>query len=435
MDQPQVSVDIAPAFQELFRPARLKAYYSGRGAAKSWSFARALGVIAYQKKRLRIACLRELQKSIKDSVHFLLKDQLERIGLISWFEITDKAIRCKLTGSEFIFAGIRHNTTEIKSMEGVDIAWVEEAQMVSRDSWELLMPTIRKPGSEIWVSFNPVEEEDATYQRMVVHPPKGAIIRKVSWRDNPWFTAELEAERKYLEALDPEAYGHVWEGECLLITDAVIFRGKYLVEEFETPVDPAPRFFYGADFGFATDPACLIRCYITKEKEPWKMPDGRTLPPGDHLWVDYVTYGYGVETDDLPTLYTKVPDSWKWPIKGDSSRPETISYIKRHTPKLINYAGIQKPEDIHYNISAADKWQGSVEDGIAHLRAFVLIHVHPRCKEFAQECRLYRYKVDERTKQVLPIIIDKHNHGWDALRYALDGYIKRRGVAGVWGRL
>jgi len=398
-----VNLEIPDVLGFLFDSARYKIAYGGRGGAKSWGFARALIAIAYTERK-RILCAREFQTSIKDSVHKLLADQIDAMGLSPWFDITDKAIRSS-SGSEFLFKGIKQNVQSIKSTEGVDICWVEEAHSVSKESWQVLAPTIRKAGSEIWVSYNPEKPDDPTHEQtlaMEAHPPPGgAIVRKIGWEDNPWFPPELDAERRYMLATDPDAYQHVWGGGCRQVSEATIFRGKTVVEAFEAPVDA--RFFFGADFGFSQDPSTLLRCFIT----------GRTL------FVDHEFYGVGVELNDLPARYDKVPGSRDWPIKADNSRPETISYLRKQGG---------------FAIDAAAKWKGSVEDGIAHLRGFERIVIHERCRHMAEEARLYSYKVDERTKDVLPVIVDAHNHCWDSLRYALDGYIHTRGAA-QWARL
>lgn len=409
---PPLTVDIPEAFQELFVPARYKVYHGGRGGAKSWAFARALVALAYTRK-LRILCTREYQSSIADSVHRLISDQIGLMGLQTHFEILKSTIVSSV-GSEFLFKGLARNVDEIKSTEGVDIAWCEEAQRTTARSLEILIPTIRKDNSgvsgtgdaELWFSFNP-EDVDAPVYGFVKTNPPDSIVRHVGWQDNPHFPTVLDKERRYMLETDPEAYEHVWGGQPRKVSDAVIFKNRITIHTFETPNDPAPRFFHGADFGFANDPTALTRSYVTKE------------PDGEHLWIDYEAFGYGVEIDDTPALFEKIPTARSWPIKGDNSRPETISYLRRQG----------------FNIASAEKWPGCVEDGIAHLKGFRLIHIHERCPQMAQEARLYSYKVDKLTRQVLPIIVDAHNHGWDSQRYALDGYILKRGGLGVWGKL
>src|SRR6185369_15022252 len=204
-------VDIPEVFQDLFEPKRYKVYYGGRGGAKSWGFADALLIMGTQRP-LRILCARELQKSIADSVHKLLSDQIMSLGLEEFYEIQKTTI-IGLNGTEFLFNGLKHNATEIKSTEGIDICWVEEAEKVSEASWELLIPTIRKEHSEIWISFNTKQPNDATYKRFVFDAPGNSIVKKVSYKDNPFFPDVLEYERLELQRKDPKAYAHVWEGE------------------------------------------------------------------------------------------------------------------------------------------------------------------------------------------------------------------------------
>lgn len=196
----------------LYEHARYKVAYGGRGGAKSWAFADALLLQAWESP-LRVLCAREHQTSIKDSVHQLLSDRIGACGFGSFYNITQTGITGQ-NGSSFAFSGLRINPSDLKSFEGVDRCWVEEARNVSKRSWDILTPTIRKPGSEIWVSFNPELETDETYQRFVVTPPAGSVVREVSYRDNPWFTAELEAERVDCERRDPDGYLTIWDGKC-----------------------------------------------------------------------------------------------------------------------------------------------------------------------------------------------------------------------------
>ena len=398
-----------PAFKELVAPHRYKSYWGGRGGSKSWAFARILVSIATQRK-LRILCTRELQSSIKESVHRLLSDQIELLGLSHLYTIQRDSITSNI-GSEFLFKGLRFNIQEIKSLEGVNICWVEEAQSVSEDSWTILIPTIRKEGSEIWLSWNTGEEKDPTYKRFVENLPKPGeeefddyISKKVSWRDNPYFPITLERERKYLERVDPDAYLHVWEGFPLKMSEAVIFRNKYIIEEFETPWDA--QLLYGADWGFSQDPTVLIRSYVRQLDF-----GGDTLE--NHLYIDYEAYGVGVELDEIPALFDLVPGSRDHTIKADNSRPDTISYIHRKGFAIVG--GLKWP-------SGPGK-KGSIVEGIEYLRKFTKIHIHQRCKHMAQEAQLYCFKTDK-NGEVLNIIIDKHNHCWDSIRYAHDTKIK-----------
>jgi hypothetical protein len=206
------AIEFPDKLQFLFEPSRYKCGWGGRGSSKSWSFARALLIIG-ATRQLRVLCAREFQNSIKESVHKLLADQIDGLGLGHHYDVQQTTIRGK-NGTEFIFEGLRLNVTKIKSMEGIDVAWVEEAQTVSKDSWDLLIPTIRKAGSEIWVTFNPDLEEDDTYQRFVVHPPPSARVVQVNWQDNPWFPDPLRDEMEHLKAIDLDAYENVWGGQC-----------------------------------------------------------------------------------------------------------------------------------------------------------------------------------------------------------------------------
>lgn len=369
---------------------RYKVAYGGRGSGKSWTAARCL-ILFSLKTKIRVLCTRQLQTSIKDSVHKLLSDSIQSMGLDAFFDITRDTIRCAKTGSEFIFKGIQNNINEIKSIEGIDYCWVEEAQSVSEESWSILIPTIRKEGSEIWVTFNPDREEDATYQRFVKNNPPDSIVRLVNFYDNAWFPDVLHKEMEYDKEVDYGKYEHIWLGKTVIDTDAQIYHGKFELKEFHTP--DGVTFFYGADWGFANDPTAVIRCFIQEQC----------------LYIDYESGGVGVEFEELPALFDKIPDIRKWEIRADSARPETISYMSRQ----------------QFKIKACPKWKGSVEDGIEYIRSFRKIYVHPRCKHTYEEFKFYSYKQDKNTGDILPIVLDKDNHYMDALRYALNPYIQK----------
>lgn len=396
VERPKVNVRFPPKLKFLFKPRRYKVAHGGRGSAKSWNFARALITRAYDRK-IRVLCGREFQNSIKESVHHLLESQIDLMGLTPYFRVTDSTITSH-TGSEFIFTGLRNNATKIKSLEDCDICWVEEAEKVSDRSWEILIPTIRKPGSEIWITFNPDSEDDPTYKRFVKNPPPESecIVVKMSWRDNPWFPEELRREKDYLASVDVAAYQHVWEGECRTNSDIQILAGKYSVADF-TPGKDWDGPYQGADWGFAVDPTTLVRCWIHERK----------------LYVEYEAYGVKVDLDDTPELFDRVPNARLYRTRADCARPETISHMQRHGyPEIV----------------AVNKWDGSVEDGIAILRQFEEIVIHPRCIHTIEEARLYSYKTDRLTGDVLPEVEDKHNHCMDAIRYALEPIIKNAGT-------
>ncbi len=376
------------------RPARYKIAYGGRGSGKSVSFARLL-LMAAAERPLRVLCARELQNSIADSVHQLLADQIRAMGLDGWFTVREKDILGR-AGSRFLFKGLRgtrNDASQLKSLEGVDICWIEEGQTVSKASLDTLVPTIRKPGSEIWISFNPDQETDPVYQ-LALNPPEGAVVRKVNWDENPWFPPELDAERRHMLRTDPDLYAHVWEGECRQVTDAQVLRGKWRVADCPDAMPDMDGPYYGADFGFARDPSTLNRCYIH----------------GNTLYITHEAHRLGCEVVDLPALYDTVPGSRSHTIRADSARPEIISHLRREG----------------FRVTGVDKWPGSVETGVNVLRSFDAIVIHSRCRHTIEEARRYSYKVDRLTGDVLPQIVDAWNHHWDAVRYALAPLIRRR---------
>lgn len=379
----------------LFHSLRYKCLMGGRGSGKSYTIARALLLIG-AKQKIRVLCAREFQNSINESVHRLLSQQIEAIGLTDFYRITNTSIS-GINGTEFFFKGVRHNINSIKSMAGITHLWLEEAQTISQVSWDVLVPTIREPNSEIWVSFNPDSKDDPTYTRFVDskgEPLKkeNAYIVKVNWNDNPWFPSVLAAEKDDLFLVNPDLAMHVWEGHCRSHSDAQIFKNKWTVREFEFEKHFDGPYF-GADWGFSADPSVLVKCYIDLEKR--------------ELLIRHAKFGYHVEINDLPEMFDQVPESRDRMIRGDCSRPETISYIKRR----------------NFNIEGAAKWKGSVEDGIEWLKSFVKIVIHPECTEMITEAKNYSYKIDRLTSDVLTDIIDKYNHGWDAVRYAFQPMI------------
>ncbi|MEO8313240.1 MAG: PBSX family phage terminase large subunit [Pseudomonadota bacterium] len=372
-------------------PSRYRVAYGGRGGAKSWAFARALLARAVAKP-IRVLCFRELQVSVAESVHRLLADQIETLHLDPWFTVQQTAIY-GANGSEFVFAGVRNNVNKIRSLEGVDIAFGEEAVGVSENSWQVLIPTIRRPQSEIWAVFNPDLLTDPTYVRFITKPPDTARTLEVSFADNPWFPVELKSEEEYLARVDPDAHAHVWLGQPRAASDAQIFKGKYSIEAFE----PQPGWdgpYLGADWGFAQDPTTAVKLWIHERM----------------LYCEFEAFGVGVDIDRTPTLFDSIPDARKYVIRADSARPETISYMQRHE---------------YWRMTSVEKWSGSVEDGIAFMRQFERIVVHPRCTHAADEMRLYSYKVDRLSGAILPEPVDKHNHIIDAIRYALQPLIRR----------
>jgi phage terminase large subunit len=421
----------------LFQPSRYKVAYGGRGGVKSWSFARVLLLLGAQN-RLRILCAREFQNSIKDSVHQLLQDQILLMGLQDYYQVFNTEIK-GINGTEIIFMGLKNNVNRVKSTEGIDICWVEEAEKISENSWQVLIPTIRKEGSEIWISFNPIQETDPTYKRFVTnHPPeftpsgkRYCFLAETGWKDNPWLPEELQMEKDYLARVDKDAYDHVWGGQAQRKSNSQIMHDKCVLDAFvpdlmlcdcghrvdkhtlpsgeEIPCQTCgcKAFktawkgpYYGADWGFSSDPAVLIKKWIYGRK----------------LYVEEEFWKVGVELDALPAAFDTVSGAKEHVIRADNSRPETIRHLQRHG---------------YPRIEAASKWPGSVEDGISFLRAFEIIVIHPRCIHTNEESRTYKHKVDQLTGDVLPDIIDKNNHCWDAIRYGLEPLISARSTPGL----
>ena len=380
------------AQQVIGSQARYKILYGGRGGGKSYAFADALICKALYNK-LRILCTREMQNSIRDSVHKLLSDRITALGFDDYFIVQKDSIVSRI-GSEFIFKGLRHNISEIKSTEGIDYCWVEEGERVSENSWQVLIPTVRKENSEIWISFNPESDKSATYTRFIKNPPPNCISAFLTYEDNLYFPEVLRKEMEYDKRVDYEKYLHVWMGQVKRYGAACIFHNKIKIEEFETPIDA--RFHFGADWGFSNDPTVLGRMFIKDNK----------------LFIDYEFYAVGIEITELERAFDTVPDARKWQIVGDSERPDTISFMARKG----------------FNIKGAQKGKGSVEDGIQFLRGFEAIIIHPRCKGAIGNFTNYKWKQDKITQEVLPIPAEGSDHWPDLARYALESYIKQSGA-------
>ena len=377
------------------RKARYRVLRGGRGSAKSWSIARVL-ILAALSSRIRVLCAREFQKSIAESAHRLLADQIESLGLGRWFDVKAQSITSH-TGSEFLFEGVFANANKLKSLEGINICWIEEAATISNSSLEILIPTIRAAGSFFIINFNPEGIDDPVYKRFVISPPPDSLVDHLTFRDNPWFPDELRKEMEYLRGVDMDAFQHVWEGECRRQSDAQVFKGKYVVQEFQ-PAEGWDGPYLGVDFGFSQDPTTLVKCWVENYRR---------------LYIEYEAYGIGVDIDKTPELFAPVPGATEHVIRADSARPETISYLRQHGfPQM---AGV-------------DKGPNSVEEGIRFLRQFEQIVIHPRCTHAQEEARLYSFKVDRLTGDVLPDLVDRHNHIWDAVRYALAPLIKAGGA-------
>lgn len=372
----------------LFKPARYKGAYGGRGSGKSHLFGEMLIESFVMRPNLRAVCVREVQKSLNQSVKRLLEMKIEELGVQDHFEIQESVIKSRHGSGLIIFAGMQNHTADsIKSLEGYDIAWIEEAQSLSQRSLDLLRPTIRKPGSEIWATWNPFLDTDPIDALLRgPTPPPSSVVIQVNYMDNPWLPDVLREEMEYDRRRDKDKYEHVWLGGYVKNSEARVFK-NWSVEEFEAPHDAIHR--YGADWGFSIDPTVGIRCHIVGRK----------------LYIDYEAYEIGCEIDKTPELLRTIPDSDKWPLTADSARPETISYMRRN--------GFPK-------ITPAIKGAKSLEEGIEFLKSYDII-VHPRCKHTIMELTMYSFKTDPQTGKVLPVLADKDNHLIDALRYACEG--------------
>jgi phage terminase large subunit len=385
-----ITLNVPLKLQPFLRPKRLKGAFGGRGGGKSRNVGDILLIKAIEnpKKPLRIVCAREFQNSITDSVKALLDDSIKRMGLEGYYKSTLTEITA-YNGSVFKFVGLRRNSDNIKSLEGADYCWVEEANVISSDSLEILLPTIRKEGSEIWFTYNRKEEEEPVHELLKTRDGIDAILIEINYDDNPHFPDTLRAEMEFDRNHDQGKFEHVWLGKPKVYSKAQVFHGKYRIEIFDTPSDALLRF--GSDFGFSDDPATLIRYWLDDNKAKGVR----------RMYIDYEAYEHGVELDELPAFYKTIPESDKWPIIADSSRPDTISYIRRH--------GFPK-------IRGAKKGANSIEDGVEWIKSFEII-IHPRCKHVADEFRLYSYKTNK-MGDVLPVIEDKNNHCIDPIRYA-----------------
>ena len=381
-----LTIETPKVFEPLLYPSRYKGAWGGRGSAKSHFFA-GLTVEESIRQKVDIVCLREVQKSLKFSVKKLIESKIEAMNAGAYFDVQNEQIKSK-AGGNIIFQGMQDHTSDsIKSLEGFGIAWFEEAQSASQRSLDLLRPTIRAPGSELWFSWNPNFATDPIDVLLRGdNPPPGSVVVKANYRDNPWLPKELQDELDYDQRRDPDKFAHIWLGEYQRNSEARVFK-NWKIEEFERPAGTVHRL--GADWGFSIDPSVLVRCDIE----------------GNRLYVDYEAYMVGCEIVNLPELFMSVPEAEKWPITADSARPETVSHMQKN--------GFPK-------IRSAIKGAKSLEEGVEFLKSFDII-VHPRCRNLIDELTLYSYKTDPLTGLVLPILADKHNHLIDALRYACEG--------------
>jgi phage terminase large subunit len=361
-----------PIFGQHYRYLAIR---GGRGSGKSHAMAEYF-IERSVMERFDLVCAREFQSSLGDSVKKLLEDKIQHLGVSSMFEIQRDCIKSK-NGGRIVFKGIADSTADaLKSLEGFDALWYEEAQVCSQRSLDLIRPTFRKPGSQLVFTWNPRFDTDPIDKFFLGgETPPGALNLEVNYMDNPWFSDEMRDEMEYDKERDLDKYNHIWLGQYIKNSEARIFR-NWKIEEFETP--PGAMLRLGADFGFSNDPTTLVRCFLEGRK----------------LYIEYEAYMHGCEVHDTAALFMSVPDSEKWPIVADSSRPETISYLRKHGfPAML----------------AAVKGPRSVEEGIKWLKSHEII-VHPRCKNVIEEMTMYKYKENKQTGEIYPIPEDKNNH-------------------------
>lgn len=343
---------------------------------------------------------REHLNSLDESSMEEIKAAIRSVDwLHGYFDIGEKYIRTRNRRINYAFAGLRHNLDSIKSKARIIGNWTDEAENVSEVAYRKLIPTIREEGTnwqaENWISYNPESPDSATHRRFVAQIPDDCIVTEVNWTDNPWFPSILEAQRREDERLRPETYEHVWEGAFLTLTEAQVFGGKFIVQEFEPGLEwDGP--YQGLDFGFAQDPTAAVQCWVHDGKLYIRREAGKAK----------------LELDDTSEyITTRIPGFARHVTRADSARPESISHLTRH--------GLPR-------IEAVEKWPGSVEDGVSFIKSFAGIVIHPDCEQTAREFRLYSYKVDRLSGDIRPDIVDAHNHYIDALRYALAPMIRYR---------
>jgi len=395
-------------FLPLLKPSRYKGAYGGRGSGKSHAFADLLIERCLLRQPTRAVCIREIQRSLEQSVKRLLEDKIKEYNIGNQFRVLHTHIETPGDGL-IIFQGMQtHNAETIKSLEAYDVAWVEEAQSLSQRSLDLLRPTIRQPESEIWLSWNPKTPKDPVEKLLRSgETPPNSIVVKANYKDNPFFPDVLRTEMEWDRSRDTDKYQHVWEGEYENASELQVFK-NWKIEEFDVPSDASLMF--GGDWGYSVDPAVLSGSFVKD----------RTL------YIAYESYQIGCEVDYLPMLFDGVACGCQptkqgkymrpctnqelhglarnWTSTVDSARPETISYMQRHGyPKMV----------------AAIKGKDSVKEGVIFLQNYD-IRVHPRCVHTIDELTYYSYKKDKLTEEVLPILEDKKNHVIDSLRYAVE---------------
>lgn len=431
---------IAEVFVPLLEPARFKGAHGGRNAGKDHFFAEQLIEDALVTPTMRAVCIREIQKTLRESVKYLIESKLEKfkLGQSDGFKVFNEVVQTPGDGI-IAFTGMQnHNAESFKSFEAVDRVYWTEAQQASEKSLRILIPTVRKAGSELWFAWNPKERPDPkNYQASVdgmlrYDPPPRSIVVEAQFTDNPWFheTEGPQAEQYDRTHRQPEDYAHIWKGAYETRSEARVFH-NWRSAAFEIVDRSRPVYRFGADFGFAADPTVLVRMFVGRWlKEPDQFGIGGVALPDENgrvLFIDHEAYRIGCDIDYTPALFAgSQPDRWKnpfgdpgipealrWKITADSANPQSISYLARQG----------------FNIVGAIKGQGSIEEGVEFLKAYSIV-IHERCPKTIDEFTMYSFEVDEKTGNILPRLADKKNHVIDASRYALEDVRKGRGFFG-----
>ena len=395
VDNLDLDLEIPNALIPFTQPKRYKIAYGGRGSGKSWTVARLL-IIKSIAAPIRILCARETQNSIQESVHFLLKKQIEDMGLAEFFTIQQTRITC-VNGSEFVFAGIRQQSVvNLKSFESCSICWVEEAQVVTKKSWDALVPTIRSPGSEIWITFNPELDTDETYTRFVLNQTDNSLVIKVNWSDNIWFPQELEQERLDWLKRDPEGYKTVWGGECRPAVEGAIYAQeitKLLLEKRQgrAPYDPLLKVHTVWDLGW---------------NDSMSIAMVQRSGSGELRIIDYIE-------DSHRTL-----DSYVDELRGKSYN-WGVDYIP-HDGRSRDFKSGKSTEEMlqAFGRSVFVLGRDDIEEGIKAARMmFGRVWIDDKAAMLLNQLKRYRRTQNQSTGTFGAPLHDDSSHGADCFRY------------------
>jgi phage terminase large subunit len=391
----RIRVEIPNKLLPLFQPKRYKVIHGGRGSGKSWSVARALVTLGATKP-IRVLCARETQKSIQESVHRLLKDQIGLLNLDAFYQVQENKI-IGVNGTEFTFAGIRQQgVANMKSYEGTDICWIEEAQVVTKKSWDVLIPTIRKPSSEIWITFNPELDTDETFTRFVVSPPDDSIVIEMNYGDNPWFPEELDKERRQWLDRDPVGYLTTWEGKCRPAVEGAIYANEIEALQREgrvraVPYDPSLKVHTVWDLGWNDSMSIICVQKVASEIRV----------------IDYIEDSHRTIDSYVMQLQER---KWNW----------GTDYIP-HDGAHKDFKSGRSTQDFLQSLGRTVEVlaRGNPEEGIRLARM-----VFPRayfdkekCIELINHLKRYRRQINQVTQEAGSPLHDEHSHGADAWRY------------------